>query len=100
MSRIINNILIRDLSDNDRTALSFAMSETGCFQASKAVMKSLHSFKRSIEVIRKQNARITELEHENKILRENAYKILTSAINLEKVLELSKTANSKRKYNY
>lgn len=46
MSREIKNILIRDLTDQDNETLRAIMKETGCFQASKAIMRAAYSFLR------------------------------------------------------
>ncbi|MCD7850452.1 MAG: hypothetical protein LUH63_12425 [Parabacteroides sp.] len=84
-----DNILIRGLSDQDREMLQTVMQETGCRQASKAVMKASYSFIRSAALIKRQGDRIRELEAENYILRRNAMQIIESTKKLD--LVLSKT---------
>lgn len=86
MSRQINNILIRNLSEKDQEALSAVMAETGCGQASKAVMWAVYSFLRSQALIQQQSGRIKELEAENQILRLNAVLITTAVKRLDGVL--------------
>lgn len=83
------NILIRGLSDQDREMLQTLMQETGCRQASKAVMKAAYSFARSAGLIKRQGERIKELEAENYILRRNATQIVEYSKKLD--LVLSKT---------
>lgn len=86
MSRQINNILIRNLSEKDQEALSAVMAETGCGQASKAVMRAVYSFLRSQALIQQQSGRIKELEAENLILHQNAVLITTAVKRLDGVL--------------
>lgn len=83
------NILIRNLSDQDREMLNQVMQETGCRQASKAVLKAAYSFVRSAALIKRQGDRIRELEAENYILRRNATQIVEYSKKLD--LVLSKT---------
>ena len=83
------NILIRGLTDQDREMLQTLMSETGCRQASKAVMKAAYSFARSAGLIKRQGDRIRELEAENYVLRRNATQIVEYCKKMD--LVLSKT---------
>ena len=83
------NILIRNLSDQDREMLNQVMQETGCRQASKAVLKAAYSFVRSATLIKRQGDRIKDLEAENYILRRNATQIVEYSKKLD--LVLSKT---------
>lgn len=83
------NILIRNLSDQDREMLNQVMQETGCRQASKAVLKAAYSFVRSAALIERQGDRIRELEAENYILRRNVTQIVEYSKKLD--LVLSKT---------
>ena len=83
------NILIRNLSDQDREMLNQVMQETGFRQASKAVLKGAYSFVRSAALIKRQGDRIRELEAENYILRRNATQIVEYSKKLD--LVLSKT---------
>lgn len=89
MSRTIKNVLIRDLTEEDNKTISILMKETGCFQASKAIMKTAYSFIRMSVIAKHQAARIKELEAENYLLRRNATLIVESAKKLD--LLLSKT---------
>lgn len=84
--KLIKNILIRDLSEKDQEALSSVMNETGCRQASKAVMRAVYSFLRSQVLIRQQTDRIKELEAENHILRQNLTLITTAVKSLDGLL--------------
>lgn len=83
------NILIRGLSDQDREMLEQVMQETGCRQASKAVLKAAYSFVRSAALIKQQGNRIRELEAENHVLRRNATLIVECSKKID--LVLSKT---------
>ena len=42
--RKIKNILIRELTDQDRDMIEFVKRETGCNQASKALMQAGYAF--------------------------------------------------------
>lgn len=83
------NILIRGLSDQDREMLDQVMQETGCRQASKAVLKAAYSFVRSAALIKQQGNRIKDLEAENHVLRRNATLIVECSKKID--LVLSKT---------
>lgn len=87
---LIKNIIIRDLTAADNEIINLLKKETGCRQASKAVMRAVHSFTRSSAIIRKQANRIKELESENYVVKRNAVLIIEATKNLEKVLVLSK----------
>lgn len=89
MSREIKNILIRDLTDQDNETLRTIMKETGCFQASKAIMRAAYSFLRMSAITKQQGDRIRELEAENHVLRRNATQIVEYSKKLD--LVLSKT---------
>lgn len=89
MTKGPENILIRNLSDQDREMLNQVMQETGCRQASKAVLKAAYSFVRSATLIKRQGDRIKDLEAENYILRRNATQIVEYSKKLD--LVLSKT---------
>lgn len=66
----ISNILIRNVSEEDREALRRVMQETGVNQASKAVMKAVHAFGRNASVIKLKDERIRSLERQVSILKE------------------------------
>lgn len=89
MAKGPENILIRGLSDQDREMLEKVMQETGCRQASKAVLKAAYSFIRSAALIKQQGNRIKDLEAENYVLRRNATHIVEYSKKLD--LVLSKT---------
>lgn len=82
----ISNILIRQLSDEDREALGELMREVKVGQASKAVMYAVHAFRRNLKVIRRLAERVRELECENRILRGNSEKIVKAVGDIDKVL--------------
>lgn len=86
MSRQISNILIRDLTTEDNEAIWTVMQETGCFQASKAVMKAAYSFVRMSGLVKQQAARIKELETENYVLCRNTVIIVEASRKLDVVL--------------
>lgn len=44
MGRKLKNILIRDLTDQDNETLWAIMADTGCYQASKALMRCAYSY--------------------------------------------------------
>lgn len=89
MARKHKNILIRDLTDQDNAALQAIMADTGCFQASKALMRCAYSYLRISEITKRQGERIKELEAENYVLRRNATLIVEYSKKLD--LVLSKT---------
>lgn len=86
MSGRISNILIRDLTDEDNRVIREIKRETGCFQASKAIMRMAHSYLRMATVAKRQAERIQELELENHRLRSNAALIVESVKKLDVVL--------------
>lgn len=89
MGRKLKNILIRDLTDQDNDTLRAIMVDTGCYQASKALMRCAYSYLRMSEITKHQANRIKELEAENYILRRNATQIVEYSKKLD--LVLSKT---------
>lgn len=72
MERKLSNILIRDLTDQDNETIRAIMNDTGCFQASKALMRCAYSYLRMSAITKNQAARIRNLEFENHRLRSNA----------------------------
>lgn len=86
MSRQISNILIRDLTAEDNETIRTVMQETGCFQASKAVMKAAYSFVRMSGLVKQQATRIKELEAENHVFRRNSAIIVEASRKLDVVL--------------
>ena len=89
MARKHKNILIRNLTDQDNDTLQAIMTDTGCFQASKALIRCAYSYLRMSEITKRQGERIKELEAENYVLRCNATLIVEYSKKLD--LVLSKT---------
>ena len=69
MDRDIRNVLIRDLTDEDRYMIKEVMRDTGVGSASKALIRAGHSFCRQSKVIERLRDRNRELEAENIALR-------------------------------
>lgn len=67
--RQIKNVLIRNLTNEDRQVITAILSETGCRQASKALLKAAYSFLRILGIVKRQEEKIQALEKENKSLR-------------------------------
>ncbi|MBC8618930.1 hypothetical protein H8788_14385 [Parabacteroides faecis] len=88
------NVIIRDLTDDDRAAIDVVIADTGFRQASKAIMRAVHSFARSSLTIRNQAVRIKQLEAENHVLLQNARLIIEANKQLESIL-ISKKDNEK-----
>lgn len=72
MGRKIKNILIRDLTDEDNDTIRAIMDDTGCYQASKALMRCAYSYLRMLAITKSQATRIRDLQLENHRLRSNA----------------------------
>lgn len=89
------NVIIRDLTDEDRSAIDLVIADTGLRQASKAIMRAVHSFARSATMIRNQAVRIKELEAENHILLQNARLIVEANNKLDSLL-ISKRDSKKQ----
>lgn len=86
MPRTLKNILIRGRTEEDNRVIREIKRETGCFQASKAIMRMAHSYLRMATVAKRQAERIQELELENHRLRSNAALIVESVKKLDVVL--------------
>lgn len=86
MARKHKNILIRDLTDQDNETLQAIMTDTGCFQASKALMRCAYSYLRMSEITKRQTTRIQDLELENHRLRGNSTLIVEAVKKLDLVL--------------
>lgn len=93
MARKLSNVLIRDLTDQDNETIRAIMNDTGCFQASKALMQCAYSYLRMSAITKHQATRIRDLELENHRLRSNATLIVESMKKLD--LVLSKTQDQK-----
>lgn len=89
------NVIIRDLTDDDRAAIDVVIADTGFRQASKAIMRAVHSFARSSLTIRNQANRIKKLEAENHVLLHDARLIIEANKKLESIL-ISKYDNEKQ----
>lgn len=68
----LKNILIRDLTDQDRDMIAFVKRETGCNQASKALMQAGYAFCQRQNMIGAQAKMIRKLEEEIAFYRKNA----------------------------
>lgn len=86
MPRALKNILVRGLTEEDNRVIREIMRETGCFQASKAIMRMAHSYLRMATMTKRQSERVQELEAENHRLRTNAALIVESVKKLDIVL--------------
>lgn len=89
MGKTIKNILIRDLTDQDNKTIRAIMDDTGCYQASKALMRCAYSYLRMSAITKNQAARIRDLQLENHRLRSNA--ALLAEVVKKNDLVLSKT---------
>lgn len=86
MGRTIKNILIRDLTEEDNKTIRAIMNDTGCYQASKALMRCAYSYLRMSAITKHQAARIRDLELENYSLRSNATQIVEALKKLDVML--------------
>lgn len=86
MSRKLSNILIRGLTEEDNKTIHSIMNDTDCFQASKALMRCAYSYLRMSSIIKKQAARIQNLELENHRLRSNSALIVEAVKKLDAVI--------------
>ena len=89
------NVIIRGLTDEDRAAIDIVIADTGYRQASKAIMRAVHSFARLSLTTRNQAIRIKELEAENNILLQNDCLIVEANKKLETLL-MSKNDGGKQ----
>lgn len=86
MSRTLRNVLIRDLTAEDNQTIREVMRETGCYQASKALLRTAYAYLRLVALSRQQAARIKALEAENRTLRLSTAKIAEALRSMEGVL--------------
>lgn len=86
MDRDIRNVLIRDLTDEDRCMIKEVMRDTGVGSASKALIRAGHSFCRQSKVIERLRDRNRELEAENIALRRGAREIARGLERIQGVL--------------
>ncbi|WP_298547111.1 hypothetical protein [uncultured Parabacteroides sp.] len=66
----IKNVLIRDLTDEDNDTIRAIMNDTGCFLASKALMRCVYSFLRMSATTKSLTALIQDLQQENHCLKQ------------------------------
>lgn len=97
MGKTIKNILIRDLTEEDNKTIRSIMNDTGCYQASKALMRCAYSYLRMSTITKNQATHIRDLELENHRLRSNSTLIVEAVKKLDIVL--SKTQNQKDNSN-
>ena len=76
MTKYIKNVLIRNLTAEDNQTIRAVMQETGCYQASKALLRTAYAYLRLVALSRQQLARIKQLEAENRTLRQSLKQLL------------------------
>jgi len=72
----IKNVLIRSLTAEDNQTIQAVMQETGCYQASKALLRTAYAYLRLVTMSHRQTVRIKQLEAENRVLRESLKRLL------------------------
>lgn len=80
-------VLIRNLTAEDNRMLQGIKKETGCQQASKALLQTGHAYLRLVTVNGWQRSRIAALEAENRKLRQSAAAIVEAIGNIESVIK-------------
>ena len=80
-------VLIRNLTEEDNKMLQEIKRDTGCQQASKALLQTGYAYLRLMIVNRSQREKITVLETENRKLRQSADAILKAVGNIESVIK-------------
>ncbi len=73
----IKNVLIRNLTDDDREAIQTAIRETGYKQASKAMLAVCKGYSRIVKLYKEMMEERNQLKKENERLR-NAIKSILS----------------------
>lgn len=73
----IKNVLIRNLTDDDREAIQTAIRETGYKQASKAMLAVCKGYSRIVKLYKEMMEERNHLKKENERLR-NAIKSILS----------------------
>ena len=86
MTKQIKNVLIRDLTAEDNQTIQAVMRETGCYQASKALLRTAYAYLRLVAMSHRQTVRIKQLEAENRVLRQSTAAIVEAVRKIEKVL--------------
>ena len=80
-------VLIRNLTEEDNKMLQEIKRDTGCQQATKALLQTGYAYLRLMIVNRSQREKITVLETENRKLRQSADAILKAVGNIESVIK-------------
>lgn len=91
MTKQIKNVLIRDLTAEDNQTIQAVMRETGCYQASKALLRTAYAYLRLVAMSHRQTVRIKQLEAENWVLRQSTAAIVEAVRKIEKVLSEKNT---------
>ncbi|ECO5453941.1 hypothetical protein DW986_03235 [Parabacteroides merdae] len=91
MTKQIKNVLIRDLTAEDNQTIQAVMRETGCYQASKALLRTAYAYLRLVAMSHRQTVRIKQLEAENRVLRQSTAAIVEAVRKIEKVLSEKNT---------
>lgn len=91
MTKQIKNVLIRDLTTEDNQTIQAVMRETGCYQASKALLRTAYAYLRLVAMSHRQTVRIKQLEAENRVLRQSTAAIVEAVRKIEKVLSEKNT---------
>ena len=81
----IKNVLIRSLTAEDNQTIRAVMQETGCYQASKALLRTAYAYLRLVALSHRQTARIKQLEAENRTLRESTAAIVDAVKKVEEL---------------
>ena len=68
-SDILTALTVRIYNDEERQAIRTAMKETGCRQASRALIKMCMAFSRLADLVKSQSLELKKLQAENKKLR-------------------------------
>lgn len=91
MTKQIKNVLIRDLTAEDNQTIQAVMRETGCYQASKALLRTAYAYLRLVAMSHRQTVRIKQLEAENRVLCQSTAAIVEAVRKIEKVLSEKNT---------
>ena len=96
--------MIRNLTDEEITAIETAKKETGCKSASKAVMMATKSFRRLIKIVSNLQDENNRLRIENRKLKLCITCVTEAASSIGSILDETSEQNSdledtKRKYN-
>lgn len=82
----IQNVIIRNLNDEDREAIAFAMKETGTRQASKALLRVCKAYQRMVLLYRKIKDENLRLQKENRELKEAAHEVLSGKEKIRNII--------------